>query len=162
MSIQVSKNYTDTSTGVKPAIEIAPLNFATDFRVERNTPSEAILTNLTSPIGLPERFRFAASDVKDIYAGTSVDRAYQALSKRGSSVLIQLNDTWTLTDTEKPDFIQALPLSCHLVVKVPQNGYLTTNDVMSFIGRMLGGLFETGSITNERLTALLRGSLIPK
>lgn len=162
MAFVLNKNVTIPSGGVSPVISITGLDFASNFRVERNTGRELRLQNITSPLGLGEDYRFAFSEIANIYNGTTVDRALQAPSKKGVSILNQVNETWSVTDEEKPEFIQYLPVSCHMVIRVPSSPYISAADVNWLIGRMMAGLFETGSTTNDRIAALLRGSLIPK
>lgn len=164
MAKSVITNYTDTTIvgGSTPTITIAAVNFGADFRVEKESTKEATITNITSPIGLPEKFRYAVSTVPDIYAGTSVDRARYAPSKQGVSVLVQLTDTLSVVDSEDPTYSVALPMSAHLVLKVPSNENISSEMIKSFIGRMLSGFFDTGSATNDRIQALLRMSMLPK
>lgn len=162
MATTLKKNY-----GVSPAfdlttIKVANIDYATDFRVERNDPKEAVLTSIQSPIGLAEKFRFAAQPISNIYANTTVDRALYAPSTKGLSVLVQLSEIWTLEDPEVPSFIQALPVEAHLVIRVPSNPNFSSSDIMTLIGRMLGGLFtHNAGQSNTRLAALLRQSLVP-
>lgn len=164
MALSVKVNYTDTpvSGAQAPEITIPVLNYSDDFRIDTNRPSEAILANITSPLGKPEKIRYAASDVSNVYSGTDVDRALWAPTLKGVSILAQLVDTYTVVDSADPTFEMALPMECHLVVKVPANELITADMVETFIGRLLATLFETGDTGTTRLKALLRKSLVPK
>lgn len=163
MSISIVKNTTDTTpSGDKPSIEVVGLNYATDFRMsQKSTADRTCLINVTSPRDAQENMILAATNVRDIYSGSNIDPAYRDAVRRGTSILVQLNDVWTLKDSADDKFRVDLPISAHLVIKVPSS-YVTAADVKSFVGRMLGGLFETGSSGTSRIDALMRGITIPK
>lgn len=163
MAKSVNKNYTDTPvSGVTSlSLPISVVNFGKDFRVKVNEPQEVIITNLTSPIDRPEKFRFAMSDIKDIYKNSGIDPNLFSPSKRGVSVLVQLTDTYTVTDSADPTHEVALPLEAHLVLKVPANEAVTTQMIVDFIGRLASGFFETGAVNPNRVKSLCRGSLLP-
>lgn len=160
---QFSFNHTDTAISGVTELKLSRglINFDKDFRVKQDEPSEAIATNLTSPIGKPEAFRWGWSEVGDVYKSSSIDRAMQSPSKRGYQILCQLTDVGSVSDSTDPSFGYDVPLEGHIVLKVPAEAALTESDIMTFIGRLVSGLFETGSENESRLKALLRGSLLP-
>lgn len=164
MAKVVTKNYTDTavadpqSTGTFPK---AALNFAADWRVKKNGADEAVLTNLTSPVDRPETIRIACSDIANIYSGTGVEPSLAAPTKRGKSLLVQDTAIITVTDDADADYRIDLPVSYHLVIKIPANENLTVALVQEGLGRLISALFETDSDALTRLQALIRGSLIP-
>lgn len=163
MAKSVVKNYTDTPiNGVTSlTLPISVVNFGKDFRVKSDEPGEAILTNLTSPIDRPEKFRFAMSDIKDIYKNSGIDANLYSPSRRGVSVLVQLTDTYTVSDSTDTKYDVALPMEAHLVIKVPSNELITSQMIQDFVGRLTNGLFESGAVNTNRIKSLFRGSLIP-
>lgn len=163
MSISINKNTKDTPTGVaSPTIEVVGLNYKSDFCLsQKSEPGRTVLDNTTSPRDAQERMILASSTVKDIYSNTDIPSAFRAGSRQGVSVLVQLNSIWSLTNSEDATYRVDLPISAHLVLKVPSS-YVSTDDVKGMISRMLGGLYETGSTDTSRLDALLRGNTVPK
>lgn len=163
MAKTVSYGYKDTPIEGVTALSFprAVVNFSADFRSRVDEPGEEIYTNITAPQGRPEKFRWAYTDIADVYKGTDIEPALRTQTRRGVQVLVQLTDTWTVTDTEDPTFNVALPLSAHLVLKVPNTDYLTADQIEDLVGRLISGLFDSGSESTDRLTALLRGSLKP-
>lgn len=163
MTKQINRGYTDT-----PISGVSSLNFARglvnikqDFRVKsNNNGKEVVMTNITSPIDRPENIRLAYTDVANVYNGTGVEPSAFAPSKRGVSVLAQLTDVLSVTDSADSAYRVDLPISCHLVVKVPASEFITASEVQIAIGRLLSGLFDTGSTSGARLDAILRGSLV--
>lgn len=137
------------------------INFGTDFRVSTNNPDELHVVNLTTPIDRPETFRFAHSSVADVYKGTSIDPSVYAPSRRGISILVQNTEIFSVTDTTDADYRVDLPISAHLVLKIPANENITAAIVEMVVGRMISGLYDTGDGSTTRLQSLLRGSLIP-
>ena len=167
MSKVLSVNYTDTPIPnvEELVLERGRVNYAADFRVTRDTPStggaEVKITNLTSPIPFPEDFRFSVSNVNNIYAGTAIDPSFWGPTRSGVSILCQLTESWSVTDTEDPTYLVGLPVSAHLVIKVPRSEQVTPALVEGLVGRLVSGLYETGDEGTNRLSSMLRGSLKP-
>lgn len=160
----VNAGYTDTPIEGVSSLTFARglLNFQKDFRVKsNNSGKEVVLTNITSPIDRPENIRIAYTDIANIYNGTGIEPSVFAPTKRGVSVLAQITDVLSVTDDSDADYKVDLPLSCHLVIKVPASEYVTSTQITTAIGRLLSSLFDTGSTSTSRLEAILRGSLVP-
>lgn len=164
MSKVISFGYTDTPISGVTSLELprGRVNFGADFAVKVSKPSEVVLTNVSSPRDRAESFRFQSSTIQDVYSGLKINKSVQAPSLSGSNILIQLTEIATVTDTEDSTYRVDIPLSYHMVIKVPALEELTENHVLAGVGRLVSGLFETGSETNDRLKKILRGSLIPQ
>ncbi|DAD52701.1 TPA_asm: coat protein [ssRNA phage SRR7976310_3] len=159
-----STGYTDTPVDGVASLTFprAVLNVGSDFRVKSNNAGkEVVITNITCPVDRPEKVRIAYSDIANIYSGTGIEASLAAPTKRGVSVLVQVTEVITVTDDTDPDYRIDLPVSYHLVVKVPASEYITAADVQTGLGRLLSSLFDTGVTTTSRLEAILRGSLVP-
>lgn len=163
MAKTVSYNRTDTTVSGNPTLTLplAVLNYKADWRVKSVTSTEAVLTNLTSPISAPERLRFAVSDINDVYKNTGIDPLTAAPSKKGVSILCQLTDTWSVTDSVDTTYLVNLPVAGHIVLRIPNNENITPDMLKAFVGRLIDGLFETGITDSARLRALSRGVLLP-
>jgi len=163
MALSIQYPFTDTAVSGSPVVNylMSTLNIPVDFGVRSDSDGECIITNLTCSTDAPERFRFAASEVKDVYAGSGIDPSLYTPSRRGNSVIVQLNEVLNIVDSADATFKQALPMTCHLVFKIPNHSLITSTVVKAFIGRMLDGLFNVGVVTPERIASLLRGGLRP-
>lgn len=163
MSKSLSMNFTDTAIPDVSTLDFPRglVNYGADFRVKSDEPTEAIITNLTSPTVFPERIRFSVSDVSNIYQGTSIEPSLYAPTKRGVSVLVQVTENWTVTDSSDATYQVALPVSAHLVIKVPNHELVTPAAVQTLVGRLVSCLYETGDEGTTRIGSLLRGSLLP-
>lgn len=164
MSISIDPGYTDTPiVGVTElTFDRGLVNFDADFRVKSNNPGkEVVLTNITSPIDRPEKFRISYSEVTNVYNGTGIDQSAYAASKKGVSVLVQLTEIHSVVDSADSDYRVDLPVSYHLVIKVPASGNIPAATIEAGIGRLLSGLYDTGVSTTSRLESILRGSLVP-
>jgi hypothetical protein len=159
-----SSGYTDTAISGNPVLNLlrGSLNFAANWRQKSYTPGkEVILTNISSPNDRPERLRIAFSDVANVYSGTGIDASVFAPTKKGVSILAQLTEIIAVTDDTDPSYRIDLPVSYHLVIKVPSSEFINAVDVQTGVARLLSGLYDTGSVTTTRLDAILRGSLVP-
>lgn len=163
MSKVINVGYTDTPISGVTSLKLTRglVNFGADFRVKKSDPSEAILTNLTSPIDRPEKARFAYSEIANIYSGTGIDPSVYAPTKQGVSALTQLTEVWSITDSTDPSFRVDIPVSFHTVLKVGASEYITDAMIETLIGRGVSLSYETGSETTTRIKSLLRGSLLP-
>lgn len=159
-----SVGYTDTAIAGNPTLTFprGNLNFASDFRVKSNNAGkEVILTNITSPSDRPEKIRIGYTEVANVYSGTGVEPTVSAPTKRGLQILSQVTEVISVTDDTDPNYRIDLPVSYHLVIKVPTSEHIGAADVKTGIGRLLSSLFDTGVMTTTRLEAILRGALVP-
>lgn len=163
MAKVVNKGYTDTAISGNPTLTFTrgALNFGADFRQKSVTANEVILANITSPVDRTEQIRYAYSSIANVYAGTSIEPSLAAPTKRGVSMLVQVTDTISVTDSVDPNYRIDLPVSYHLVVKVPANENLTAALILEGVGRLVSSLYETGGNTTSRIEGLIRGSLVP-
>lgn len=164
MTKEVKQGYTDTAISGVSSLTFPRglLNIKADFRVKsNNNGKEVVLTNITSPIDRPENIRFAYTDIANIYSGTGIEPSIASPSKKGISLLAQITDVISISDTADADFRIDEPLSAHLVIKAPASEYVTSAQIQTLIGRLLSSLFDTGSTSGSRLEAMLRGSLLP-
>lgn len=163
MAKQLNYGYTDTPiSGVTQlSLPRAVVNFKADYRVREDEPDNAILTNLTVPQGKPEKFRWSYQEIADVYRNTDIEPALRTQTKRGVQILCQLTETWNVTDTEDPTYNVALPVSAHVVLKIPNSDSISAENVQYLLGRLISGLYDQGSEQTDRLAALFRGSLMP-
>jgi hypothetical protein len=163
MAKVINSGYIDTPVEGVSSLNFprAILNLKKDYRVKSNTGKEVILTNLTTPIDRPENIRLAYSEVANVYNGTGIEPSVLAPTKKGVSVLAQITDIISVTDSTDADYRVDLPLSAHLVIKVPSSEFITGVSVQALVGRLLSSLFDTGVSDTTRLEAILRGSLSP-
>lgn len=165
MTKLIDPGYTDTPVEGVSKLDFprAVLNIKNDFRVKsNNSGKEVVLTNITSPIDRPENIRLAYTNIANVYSGTGIDPSIAAPTKRGVSILTQLTEVLSVGDTTDADYRIDLPVSCHLVVKVPSSEHITAAQVKTMVGRLLSTLFDTGVDNTTRLEGILRGSIVPK
>lgn len=163
MSIIKSLNFTDTLIAGDPTLTFSrgALNYSANWRVVSDGPSEVKLTNISSPLDAPETIRIAYSDVKNIYANTALEPSQMSPSKAGASILVELKEVITVRDDANSDLDLHLPVSYHIVMKLPKSSNITSDDVFTGLGRLVSALYDTGSNTATRLESMLRGSLVP-
>lgn len=160
MSKSINVGYTDTVTTAK-SLSRPDLSYTADFRVRNEVPGETILVNLSSPIDRPETVRFGYSEIKDVYKNTSIDPSVMAPTRKGVQVLAQVNDIYSLTDSADPSYRVDLPVSAHIIVKVPACEYITPDMVQSLVARTVASLYDTGTTTSTKISQLLKGALTP-
>lgn len=164
MAKSVSYGYTDTAiNGVTPPVNFVRglPNFGEDWAQIPNGKGEFLMKNLTSPRDQEERIRIAYSEIANIYAGSNISSAYQAASTKGSSVLVQLNETWSETDDTDLTYRKDVPFQAHVVLKFANADFVTAEAVEDAFARLVSALYESGAVTTARLNALMRGSLKP-
>lgn len=159
MSYSNSFGYVDTKVSDAAIPTLAPIpviNWSADFAVKTATPGEITLVNTTTPFDQTEKIRFGYSEVADIYKNSDLSSDQQSISKTGVNVLVQVTENVKVTDSANPSFVQYLPLSAHIVLKVPKSAYIDDATVASLIQRLVGTLYEKGVMD---IKPLLKGSL---
>lgn len=160
MAKVISVGYTDT-IAVAKSLSIPDLDYTVDFTPKSTKDGVAIITNVTSPLDRPENIRFAYSEIANVYEGTKVDPGYLGTSKRGVSLLCQVTDIYSLTDDTDTAYRVDLPVSAHIVLRLPACEYITPDMAKALVVRTVSSMFGTGQVSSARIAALLRGSLLP-
>lgn len=163
MAQSISYGYTDTAISGVTSLTLPRglINFKSDFSVQKNATTDITLVNLTSPVDRPEKFRFALSNVDNIYANTGIDPSVWGATKQGQSLLIQLTEVLSVTDSVDPSYRVDLPVQCNISLKVPKNSLVTPEYLLTLIGRAVSGAFGTGETSTNGIKRLIHGSLIP-
>lgn len=167
MAHVVNMNVTDTAqttpnTWSKPVA----LNYGQDYAVTTDSANNVQLSYKRAPFDAPQRVRFAATPVANIYANTDVDPSYQLPNKRGISLLAQLTQVVTVTDDVDPTYRVDLPLEAHMVIRIPKTSLLSDSQLFSVAERAYSLIFDAsrGVDAPESLwfTDLIRGTMRPK
>jgi hypothetical protein len=163
MSKTTSFGYTDTadSGSATRSFTRANLNWPADFVATEKSDMKFQGANKTSPLDQLETIRVQASEIPDVYKGSTIDPSAYAGSRKGLSVVAQVNDVLRVTDTVDAAYLVDLPISCHMVIKVPQSSMITADQVMAVAGRCLAALFDSNQLTSGRISNLLRGAMTP-
>lgn len=162
MSKTLSFGYTDTAFGVPATLNFvrANTNYGSDFSPVKQTPGETIITNITAPTDRPEKIRIAYSEVKDVYAGSNIDAAYMAPSRKGFSLVSQITEVARVTESVDASFYD-LPISAHIVIKAPANELITASVLETVLKRLLSSLYNDNVTTIARFNELIRGVVTP-
>lgn len=157
----INNGYIDTAIPGVSSLAFARglVNYPVDFRITSETTGEVKLTNLTSPLDRPETVRIAYSVIPDVYKGSGISVNVQPPSSKGVSILCQVTNVYR--DTTIAASPIDLPVSTHMVIRVPAHSSITAELVQAHIGRLISSLYDTGSTGTSRLESLLRGSLQP-
>lgn len=159
---EISWGYTDSVT-TKKNLSVPDLSYATDYAVKESTPNKVVLVNRTTPFNQPEYIRYGYQSINDIYSGTGIEPTAMATSKRGVSVVGQLDSTLSVTcatESGCPKQI-LLPISAHWVLKTPISQYITGDILLAELLRSYSTAFGTGSTSSTMLEAIVRGALLP-
>lgn len=155
-----SFGYKDTElTGVSaPEVPVTNLNYTADYRVVRSGNGECILTNIQTPIDQPETIRVAYKKVNDVFAGSNLNKLQAAaIDKTGVQILVQ--DCASLKQTNADGSSVTVPVSLHLVAKIPTGIEIDQSIITGQLSRLLGVLYEDGG---SRVSSLVKGAIIPK
>lgn len=155
--------YTDTADGgaTTKSLTRCNLNYSADFVAQDKSDKRFVGANKTSPIDQLETIRVQATDIPDVYKGTTIDPAVYAPSRKGLSLVCQVNDILRVTDTVDASFMADLPISCHIVMKVPSSSFITAAQVETVLTRAISLFYNSNSVLTDRIGSLLRGSTTP-
>lgn len=161
MSKTISWNRTDTAATAVGSFTPDTLNYTKDFAKREGGNGDITVVNTTGPADRTETVRYAVTRINNVYSGTSVDPSAFALSKRGASVLVQVNDIITVTDSAT-NYRYDLPISAHMVVKTSLDEVITSEVLTAIVQRLIGAAYEqSGKTVGDRLSKLIRGAVTP-
>lgn len=163
MSKSTTFGYTDTADGgaTTKTFTRSNLNHPVDFVPLDKSEMSYKAANKTSPVDQQETLRVQASEIADVYKGTSIDPSAFAPSRKGLSIVAQVNDILRVTETTDATYQVDLPISAHIVVKVPLSANITAANVETVLGRALALFYNSNDVTTGRIGNLLRGAMNP-
>lgn len=163
MAFTSSFGYTDSNSAKTVNVARSNLNFNKDFAETTDGDGLCILTNTTTPLDQKETIRFQTQKISNIYSGAGIDPAYSSQNKKGLSLLLQVNDVLRVTSDTDLSYQLDLPLSAHMVIRVPENQHVTAQKVQELALRVVGLLYASDDSTNSvsRLEQMLRGAMTP-
>lgn len=158
-SVNTNLGYTPTSANLPTHV----MGWADNWAVKKDAGSELVLANKVGVYGYPNNIRVAVNDVADVYKNTGIDKSLYLPNRSGVSILSQATQVWTLTDPDDSSYLAALPISAHLVLKLPQSEFITSDAILTtVIGQLAGSLNDAKTgFTSSRLAALMRGIKTP-
>lgn len=159
MSITNSFGYVDTTLAGAATPTFAPIpviNWNSDFSTKTESAGEIVLVNTTTPYDQNEKIRFGFSEISDVYKNSDLGIDQQSTSKAGVNILVQITENVKVTDSAIAGALAYLPLSAHLVLKVPKSAYIDDAMVATLIKRLIGSLYKNGTMD---IKPLLKGSL---
>lgn len=161
MSKTISTIITDTPiSGVTAAaLTIPTLNYDADFRLKSGNANEVIMVNTTTSLDADETIRLSMSDIADIYKNAGVSADLVSDTKQGYSLLLQVNQIVKVNDSANPAYETHLPLSAHMVLKLPKAEAITNVAIQSLIARLIAPLYDKGTI---KALSMLKGAISPK
>lgn len=162
MSKIIKTTFTDTPiSGVTaPSLPLPVINYNSDFRLKNSTnKDEVIMVNTNCAINEDEKVRIAVSSINDIFKTSGIVCDSVGETKEGYSLVAQVTRTVTVADDQNPSYTNHLPLSAHIVVKVPKHEAITDTVILALIERACATLYEEGKF---KAISMLKGAINPK
>lgn len=121
-------------------------------------PSQTTLTNLDSGVSTPEVVTLQFSKIPNIYLNSDIEKVLQAPSKQGLKLYHSVKQTWTYTDSAGTNPSYDKPVSASIVLNIPNDGIVSTTDVMRLMNDLVGTFVWDSA---SRLARELRGATNP-
>lgn len=162
MSKSLGFSYSDTAFGTPATLNFvrANTNYGVDWVKKEEVAGQTKIVNINSSNDRPEQIRIAYNEVKDIYAGSSIDPTYYGPSKKGFSLVTQITEVGRVTESTTGEFYD-LPFSAHLVIKAANDELVTASVIETLLKRLLSSLYNDNVLTTTRLAQLLKGACTP-
>lgn len=162
MSKTINTAVTDTAiSGVTaPSLTLPILNYDSDFRLKTShNANEVIMVNTTTGLAEDEQIRVAFSEIADIYKNAGISCDNVGSSKTGYSLLVQLTKAVPVKDSTDATYSNTVPLSAHMVIKVPKSEAITNDTIKLMVTRLVAALYEGGTL---KALGMLKGAISPK
>lgn len=157
----IASQVTDSDTTGK-TLTITDLTYATDYAKIEDTATEAKLANITgSALDTMETIRYAKSDVKNVYTGTTVGASNQMPVKTGVRSLTEVNCLIKATNSVSGEEY-LVPLRAWTCIQVPTASFISDKALEYVLGRLFGATFNNDVTTISREEEVARGSLLPR
>lgn len=128
-----------------------------DFAVKSVSPEMFTMTNMVSPIAFPENVEINVTKINNVYANTGIDPTFYTPTRRGTSVRVQLKETWTYADSEDPSKpMYAMPVTASLHLRVPNSDVIALSDIRQLFLRLLAAAYADGA---DHWSSWFRGAL---
>lgn len=145
------KNVTDQAAGIVPK----KLGITTNYGLQKETPTEVIMANKTSPFDTSELVSFRNQPVKKVIS--KIESDFVQKNKSGVQYGVRLDEI--LTHLEDDGDRVDLPIILNFTVTHNRNGYITDEMIDELVHRFLGGLYDDNGVS--RLGDLMRQCLRP-
>lgn len=161
MSKTIQTIFTDTAiSGVTaPSLTVPVLNYDTDFRLKSGSVNEVIMVNTTTSLDADETIRLSVAEVQDIYKNSGIAVDLISDTKQGYSLLLQVNQIVKVTDSSNLNYEAHIPLSAHLVIKLPKAEAITNEVILKLVSRVVAPLYDNGV---PKALSMLKGAISPK
>lgn len=162
MSKTISNNQPTSSVTVTATVPVQ--NWTADYRVAADKAGDVELVCIKTPLDATSQAIFKSSTVPNIYKGigASIPTGLRDAMVTGVKLLNQRNEIWTKSDSTDTVYRVNKPVSCHIVLQVPNDELITVDEVQGLINRTCGQLYEiVDSKGTTRLAAMLRQALTP-
>lgn len=143
-------------------IYVNRFDFENEFvELDSGSNGTAILSALNASIDRPVTGRISVRDVKNVYSGTTVDPAYQSMSRAGLDVVVEWKEIASVVDSDNPTLRVDLPFRCAMTWNLPRHEVVTQDTLVALAARTLGMLAKTSdtSLGGSGAAAILHGSL---
>jgi hypothetical protein len=141
-TILVPYNDTVAADVVAGSLSLPAINWPADWRVSATTTSRTRLENLTTTTPGAETVQLDWSNIKDVYQGTSVERALQAPSKRGQNCRVTYRVIRRVVETDDPTWEIHIPSGGEFSWFFPISPYYGTQQAVEDLSRMIAVLKE--------------------
>lgn len=150
MPLETGSGQDNPGTALTP---LAPVAGSYGYTVD--DPGQAVMKNITNALDQPNTIRCSVSTVADVFKGTEVAPTANQRTD-GLSILVQVTESWKVTDMATTAVIQ-LPVSAHMVIKIPVDANITGSHLEGLVLRMIGALDRGEFTVADSLTSLSHG-----
>jgi len=164
LSKTLAFGFTDTAfTGGDAEVDMAfQQNFGEDFRVLSDVPGELILTNITTPVDMPETIRIAQKRLANVYSASDIDASNYPSDKSGTTTLVESRFVVAIEDSTEPLLRKFIPVKVGFTLITPNDGDVPNSAIRTLIERSIGNLFETHDASDGYLNSIRHGVLSKK
>lgn len=152
MSVTLAIGTAQTVSGAA-VTPLAPA--AGDYAYSVDDPGSAILTNVAGDLDQPGTIKYSVSRAPDMFKNSDATPV-SGQRTDGLNILIQVNEIWKVTDTDLG--VRYLPVSGHVVLKVPIDEEVTAATVAALMNRVHGAVVRgTSGTVADGIDLLLHG-----
>jgi len=129
---------------------------AVPYVLRTDNPGETVYQNVLCNIDQPNYVKFSAAAVPDMFKNIALSPIEGQAGIQGLNYLVQVAETWAMRDGIATPSAY-LPVSAHIVLKLPQHVAVDATAVAGLVCRLLGALCGTNQDLPSGLGSILHG-----
>lgn len=130
----------ESSASTDHTLLVPVIDWSADFLATERVPGKAVYTAFQNELDQPMTVRFQVAERANIYAGTSISEDAYLPTKKGLDIVAEVKQTWKVTNSADPSFVEYFPVRAALTLNVPVSGKFGISDTEDLVSLLISAV----------------------